>query len=342
MRKSAKLPDDANVDLHMAEDGSLWYAAGQGPNVWDLGLFDFMESSNVSKARSIRLLGHASNAPLICYLWEQVCTHPTRNVEIATPAVCPFKEAKARPKSAFVQMRKLRGLAPSCGGWRPLTVADAISYRFRANEPSIRTSDEELPSPSLEEWEAHPAYPAMSFVHSGNKACQAWVLGRILDPRWYLDPTSPEKTSTVQSYMRLHPNVFKSIFKNLETSSDQGPRHSPARRMLSAWAGDCWKTGISSLPSSATFLLGNPRGLSEVEIWLRATQRFLQMVCAVWLDQLYPPRIYGITPDARAGQPRKIIVGGRQLFVPEHFFRKPSEVLRWSEHLEMIDEARNA
>ncbi len=340
MRKPATLPDRANVELHFTDDGRLWYAMGEQPKVWEAGMFDFLASSNVANAASVRMLGHASNAPLICRLWEEIMKHPRRAVFIATPAVCPFKEAKQRPRSVFTQMRKFRRAEASCGGWRHLSVADSISYRFRANEPPVRAGDDELYSPSSDEWDMHPAYPALSFVRGGDTGCQTWVLGRLLDPRWHIDPHDPDKKSKVQSFMRLHPNVFQSILANANANIANGPRHSPARRMLSAWAGDCWQKGISSLPSSATFLLDNTKGRGESDMWLRATQRFLRMLCAVWLDQLSPARIYR-APDHDNG-PRRLQFGGRQLFVPEYFFKTKSEVERWEQHLTALGEARNA
>jgi hypothetical protein len=209
--------------------------------------------------------------------------------------VCPSVNYCGKPEKILFRMRSCRD-SPSRGGWHEFTEADHASYRIA--DAATHLADAARFSSLLE---VHPVWPALSIIPHLNKTALALLIAYLLDPRFYIDPEDPDRSSPLNSFLGLRPHCQE--LAHTEVDDYESPELSRCRMVYA-----CWHRCPESPRTASSFLwrtyLKNANCIGE----LNASKQLVSYLCRNWLDALYPKPPWG-----------------ERLFVPEHFF-KPGEV----------------
>lgn len=245
--------------------------------------------------KPVRVLGAQHNASLVCALLE--LGPPNLTIQLASPRACPTRRMLIEPLAALHFMRLWRA-SRAAGGWRAATRADLLVYKLAArygDAPVARLRGTARRT-AVELLAEHPVWPALTFMPSIEFDLLAQVVGRLRDPRWYIDPRKPDRCSALMAYAGLEP-------KRVSAPTDL------TRALLMSWASSpadpehpgafVWRTYAHAG--------GGDRG------WLRATQRLLLYLRLTWLA----------ATD----------VTGQWQFVPELFFKTEFEIEAFQQHM---------
>lgn len=310
--------DDTALKLHFDGLGRLWFLDGpKQAKELSRPIDEFLCEKTYQVSPVVRVLGTQANAALISRLHQEAKLGGPA-VEVATPLVCATEAERNNPIMALEAMR--RALLPaSLGGWHILTDVEAISYELAVY--AQQAGDAVLPLEALALFRRHPAYAALSFIRTVDEEAACRLVAEILDPRWFVDLRHPDRRAKLESYLGVCPHGISEAASPVPTV--KGRR---CRLVLRSWQ---WQ----ELPAAYAFPL-EPEALGTHprdflwRIWdqtgrgergaLRACQKLLQFVKAVWLDSLYLLK-----------QQRE------PLFVPEHFFRT-EECAAYQEHRKQL------
>lgn len=274
----------------------------------ELSVAEFAKQSVVRAATRVMLLGMPSNANLICELHYNKQMSPAECgyvLRVGTPSVCG---RQTPPTADYVlhQMATLAKYPSSCGGWHDVSASDYVAYGLiRELELSGDRYVGRIPAILR----AHPAWPAVSFIPSMDERTTAIMLAQIIDPRWYIDPSKPNRIGRLRSYMGMwEPNM-----RELASGNELPGRH--FKRAQAVWRS--WATGpnesrrtqsdpesflLRKLATSATQHMG----------MLKASALYLHFLRDVWLDAVTP---------------------GSTLFVSKYFFKHQSEATAYDRHV---------
>lgn len=322
-----KTQNAADLRLCVDTDGMIWFttehAQGKahtselGADVW---VEKFLTTQNLGDISRIRIFGFAESAPLLCALYEAAVRTPTlvpQVIQIGTPAHIP-SEHRNSPIKIFAAMDDLQ-LPTSCGGWHDMNVNDYNMYRvtkFIRYGPVPEGGPEEYKQVLMELLQVHPAFPALSFIPSWEPTWAAQLCGQIVDPRWFVDPMKPDRTSRLRSYMGMQ---IDSVELALSGGNDlHNNRAARARIVQAAWTRGDMTTHIEDPRNFLLRILNAPGNESATPSrrLLKSCVRYLNFVRNVWLDGLAPR--------------------GRTLFVPEYFFTEEYEAKAYRKHVEQL------
>lgn len=325
---------------HQPYPGELWCSRdwGEEPTKYAFGsAADIREILSERRPTTVYLYGRRDNAILVATLLEtnaRVGTPGT--LRLASPRTLNADQYAASPRYVVSAARGQAGLV-STGGWRRATRHDYTHCQLIANWDR-RQKVTKLVTSYLE---AHPAWPALSFLGEDlNVAAAIELLCELYDPRWWLEPDNPDEPQALWERFELRSTRrFGRRFARGELTAGQsvlGPWFSPDSP---------WLSGPGKLPPHAWLYrrvrerqatAGCDRGVG-VAI---ACREFLEFVQAVWLDRLYPGRTYFPAcsmlgrkqPTAVTYQRLQPGLYSPQLFVPRLFFRYDDEVECWQRH----------
>lgn len=299
------------LKLYTDNNGVLWYNNGREHSASSVNgsIDDFLTQTWLSKdVTKIKVLGHRSTANLICKLYE--AQQPQSKtllaaVHVGSPAVLGSK-LRANPLMTFSAMDELV-LPASCGGWHELCEQDYRQYDL------VRQldADKELTATLHLKLRAHPAYPAVSFIPTVNYLASAQFLAEIVDPRWFVDPLKPDRTSRLRSYFGMHLDTMRKVLQGNTAST----RAIKAHMLYTSWACGSHKRVTINSPADFLFKLA-ASATSNDKGMLKACVKYLTFVRGVWLQNL--------------------ATRGRTLFVPEYFFNEATEVTCFKEHLKRL------
>lgn len=288
-----------DLRISLAEEGQVWCSRGDAaPYSTGQEITEFIASGLLRDARLIQVLGTPAHARLLCALFE---AKPGGLIQIGSPAICPTASIRANPALVLQHMRMLN-LAPSVGGWHPMTLHDYVSYRLVSHSQGCT----DLPEVLLKR---HPAWSSLMFIPEMTEPTAMSLLATIIDPRWYVDPAHPDRRTRLFSYMGLTDQNMRAVRARTRSSGRYGER---AQLVVDAWTGG---RSVDDIPADITnpgqFSWrawsvggGGPRGM------LRVSQRCLEYIRLTWLDNM------SFTGD--------------RLFVPEYFFT-PAEAAAYRE-----------
>lgn len=299
--------EETTLKVTLAPDGEVWYLDGdrlpcRSGEPKDA---DFITTHPARlNADRVRVVGSPQNAKLILRLYELKLRDQLASVEVCSPLVCSTSQDRADPEKTLFNMR--RWTAPgTMGGWHEVTRSDYTAYAM-----SFMHQQGADPQKMIEFLISHPAYPALSFMYADHLAL-ARLLATIIDPRWYVDPSAPDRPGKLYSFLGLDPATQR---------SEGSGRHAYLFRR-NRLVQDVWDIPGADLSKPKTFV---QRYRSTVETkgepWrgdLRTSQRMVSFVRQVMMDSLYP------MPNA----------WGEPLFVPGHFFKQGSEEFAYTHHM---------
>lgn len=283
--------------VYVDSSGGIWFGDGKGKaKSSNVSATEFAASDICQNADKIRLLGLPSNATLI----EELCARGTANddlarVEIGTPLFCRTLQ-QTTPDEVISGMERLDGISPSLGGWHKASAHDAIIYRLIRAVVYGGVSREKL-------LEAHPAYPAISFLPGFSRPDAEFLLALIGDPRWYIDLSRPGRTAKLRSYLGLRTPILLHVWDGIPDDKEQfGTTIYRTWHLVDTWTGGKREApGLPALDRPNNFLW---RRFCEFEDPIRGAMRasalFVSFLREVWLDAISP----------------------QELFVPEYFFSR--------------------
>jgi hypothetical protein len=298
--------DEKTLKLVVDTQGIVWYIQENGlPTNAKCGVDCFLETSSVlQSADYVRVIGIPNHAGLIHKLYEKKLKQEFAVLQVGTPMCCVSADDRRDPELFLYYMRKL-DRPPSLGGWHDFDLRDLSSYLLADHH---FLSDE--PANSLHV-RCHPAWPALSFVDGLNEAAVAKMLAAIVDPRWFIDGNAPDKLDRYEDFLQLN---TKSIGQ--AAHQDATWRSNRSKMVLQCWKNLIFKSGQKMInPRHFVFRAWADKGGGH-KGELEGCKTFARFLWAVWTQAMY--------------------IGPRsdRLFIPEHFFSRPDEVLAYKTHLE--------
>lgn len=253
----------------------------------------------------LRLLGTLTSAPLIVDLLRQPLSEDPERllIELGTPLLYARLPQPVNHQMAISQMGQLDVLAPSQGGWHRAQQIDLISYQLTEllNPGGGPPPTEDVSERAIRLLMQHPVWPAIAFLGTVDFLAAAKLVGLIRDPRWFVSPESPDRSSKLRRFMGLEGCHVRDLLNKLPPVNCQAQR---CQLLLSVWTVGMTETppAYPALDLPAHFLWRRAREeTSPVRGHLKASELLLNLLRAVWLDALHPQR---------------------ELFVPEYFFAR--------------------
>lgn len=289
-----------------------------------LSYTELLRPDRLQMANTFCLVGTPQNADLICRLYEAhgETSFPT-TIKLASPA------AADEPDDGTVP--------PSLGGWHTMTDADYATYRL------IEAQLHEEPEYHHSYWlKLHPAYAALSFLPSLRPEAAIDLLGKIVDPRFHVDPAQPDRLARLRAFLGLNgqPALRGAAAYDAGCASDQRYSLLDASVVFATWS-DGYADAIAKpalAPREFLFrVMKSVKADTRAEALLKASHVFVRFLRDVWLDQLTPPRKYhsdGVHPPRLTADPAAGYCP--QLFVPRLFFGQRDEAEAWEEHVRSL------
>jgi hypothetical protein len=307
----APATDEQIIKLHTASNGHVWYSAGIGPPINSEQIGDEFLNSSVLNGFgvTVRILGLPQNAELITALYLRRHKNEIRSVEVAGMNVLHSAEELSDPVTILRRMRAV-DIASAAGGWHALSVHDYPTYAMLAR--MLRTNfvfDE----PAQAYFQIHPVRKAAQFIPTLSNAETAKLLTTIIDPRWFVDRRSPDRTGKLELYLGLTPDVQRRVADT--TAILHKHRELRCANVLAAWKTK--KPEEVDLHDPANFLYRICTTHRDAVLGdLRASQAFIQYLRYSWLDALHNRK------GAQDG-----------IFIPKMFFKTPAECAMYAEHM---------
>lgn len=327
------MPTTQGVDeltLHIDEDG-LWFSVGRPiSSRWESTIEGFIRQDWVRDSECVKVLGTCSNAHLIRALYDQqVRTGCPHVIKLGSPSLCRLDRGVPEVFRQMLEMEQ----PPSVGGWHTMTTAEYPTYAMidELNNTGGRVTD------TVRLYlKAHPAYPAISFVNGSDHASAAKLLRVIVDPRFHVCSSHPNRSSKLRAHLGHGDNDGINNVRNYLSISPiklPGVRYDEAALLLNTWSGGRRSMVAQDAGGPRDFLLRASREIVAKRGpsvgALRTSHIFLRFLRDVWLDRLTVPRIYDVGPTNKLRPCRSY---SPTLFVPEHFFANPDEVVAWYYH----------
>lgn len=304
-----------DLRIYTDDSGVVWFRTAKEFGracASELSVDDFLNQPIMRNIKTLHILGFRSNAELICKLHEarNVVSNNYHersplplNIKIGTP-MCVPSAARTDPSAILTLMSEL-DLPYSCGGWHELTQHDYRMYDLVRKCANTET----LTADMLDALRNHPAYLAVSFVNTFDEYSSAKMLAEIIDPRWFVDPLNPDRTSRLRKYMGMRLDQSNDMF---DFNNQQDLRAVRAQLLCRSWSGG--KASTASLNFLYRMLTSDTSG-SQDKRFFKACLKYLHFVRAVWLDQL--------------------AAKDRTLFVPEYFFEDEFDVAKYKLHAKL-------
>jgi hypothetical protein len=276
----------------------VWLATDEG----EITVCDFNPGALVTVlegVEEVRLLGSQANAELICWLYQARSRSgfPLK-VQLGSPGICKKSELVS-PELTLGRFRDLESRTSSTGGWHSMTDADLTTYLLIC---ALAQSNGQMTDDLLTLMERHPARKALSFIPSLNLPKAAVLLAHIIDPRWYVNPRYPDRSSNLKSRLGL---VSQNML-HLTKGTKAGINARSSRDVVAAWGGRGGQTVNLSRPEAFLQRCQKRQSTPEKGL-LRTSHLFVRFVSSVWLQQLSK---------------------NAELFVPEYFFEGDDEEYR--------------
>ncbi len=302
--------DLLSMKLHVDLNGFVWSLFADGaPRNTGHSVIEFMLSP-ASRYLHYRMIGCPENAHLTLGLYWRQAKQQDGKVELCSPVACRSEAERYDPELTLLGMRRFERTA-STGGWHRMGPTDLPTYALLAHAQKIGKFNKD----SIKLLKVHPVWPALSFIPDMDLKNAAALVATIVDPRWFIDLKHPARGSKLRKYMGLDMKTLLGVL-------DKGPQqrlHDRCELVLSTWN----KKGCKLIERPNNFLHRIARSFEEKDKpelgLLRASQVFIEYLRLVWLAAL--------------GLGKK---QSEALFVPEYFFKSPSEILSFQNHMQKV------
>lgn len=309
MSKTDTERDERTIKAHVDRTGIVWIAEGADPpKSTGANSMQFLTDTRTRKLFRYRVLGTRLNSYLIHGLYSQSYREEIDAVEVASPLAVSRSKCRQHPTETLSAMR-LWDRAPSCGGWTKVGKAESVAYALSVELNNRTEHSGEIVANLLC---AHPVWRFLEDIPGIRPTHIAMTLALILDPRFFVDPVKPNRSSRLQTYLGLDPKIHRYLAGSTQEVAIDIRRQQHAELIATAWVQqlkmfehepDC--TGSAFLYRTWSKAGCGWKGL------LKGSQRLISYIKHLWLDSLYKDRAWK-----------------DPLFVPEYFFKEERE-LRW-------------
>jgi len=337
--------------LQVADTGDIWATSWleSHPRCVASGIEDLIASKLFLASTSVAIVAFPTNVKLITEIYLRKHKDADYSIWVASPLlVGATKPDRIDPVSVLEASHALDPhLSPSLGGWHQFGKADYPAYALA----EIVSQNSSISDQAIQLLEAHPVWPALSFISGLNKKMCCRLLATVLDPRWYIDLKQPARTSRLESYLGLTLRVQRTAL-NMLTDVDPTNKNSREKidkvltgmteyeaRMVERCTAVqyCWwrDPAVLTCPDSGATpgqpLLEAPGGFlwrvwfshgKSPKGYLRASQQFVRFLRDSWLDALYSKTV------------------GDGLFIPDYFFKHNYEQLSFMQHMARFESDR--
>jgi hypothetical protein len=312
---------DAALRVHIVA-GRIWYQdSSSEPTRYPGHMGEFLEEAILTRVPAIRLIGDWTNARLLMELYE--IRHRVAKIEVASPAIVARTRDRGLPGPVLYELG-LCCRGPSLGGFHEMAETDyhtyALVHAYWTPSIVIGTIAGKVVK--------HPAWQALSFIPHLRVARIGRILAHIVDPRWYVDPCYPDRSSKFNQALQLNPYYQQLVSAGVTDSLCNDVLHSWKVAQESAIRDIYELTGPVPVADSqgAGIQPGDfcwrawATGKNPAQADLRGSKRFADFLRQTWLDALY--RNNAAVPEDRAG-----------LFRPADFFKHEAEVFAFEQHM---------
>ena len=231
--------------LHTDSEGAVW--CGQnGVRAVNSKLVpeEFVTHNSFRTAKLVRIMGVHDNADLIVTAYNaqkrlNSSRTPARSalsmsnvrLEVGSPLICPVKALRKDPVEVLQRMWQTDTASRLSANWRTV---DANLF----NSYLLSMSVGEVSDKSAAIFRYHPTASIFKYLSDYDiSACMKFV-SEVLDPRWFLHPDRPHRTTRLNRFLGLTPSVFKAIFSG--NAAEMTGAHNISRAIV---VNSCWNVG---------------------------------------------------------------------------------------------------
>lgn len=183
------------LGIHLDVQDMVWTGRpGQTQIRTNLSSEHFVNQADLSG--TIRVLGLAKHSALLCRLHNAVADRPDCRLEVARPSLVSRWSTTQQKLTAIVNSARL---PPSLGGWHQFTDVDLATYKLRMHQDAGLVDTPGFRLLVLR----HPVRSLASFIPTLDHAAFGKWLACVLDPRWYVDESNPDRTSKLEQFLGL-------------------------------------------------------------------------------------------------------------------------------------------
>lgn len=304
--------DESTLKLHVAPDGLVWLTSGASPaQNTQKTVAEFLELDGLTGfGAQIRIVGIARNAPLISGLHLRRARREVVSIELAGPNILRNAAEADFPEIVFRRMRSVT-ISSAAGGWHQLSSEEYPVYAMLSRD----LADMAAPETAMQTYfRLHPAYRAASFIPTLSVPMAAQLFCTIIDPRWYVDTRSPDRTGKLELYLGLTPRIQAQV-SSTEKKIVTGRRAFKCAGVLATWKTKPVDAVDKADPANFLYRIHAHYGGGYVGD-LRASQSFIRYIRHNWLAAI----------EKRQG-PKD------GLFIPERFFLTEEEQAAYKAHI---------
>lgn len=256
-----RLHTDAAGLVHWGHLGVASACTGMGPE-------QFIAATDFTAFPHVSVYGTAANALLLVRLYER---NLLRTESLPVRVLPPT--AAAGPTETVLRLWREEQLT----SWRPLGQGDYTSYAMMHEWQQRRQLTDKL----LRLLQAHPAWPAASFVRTVDPYLLCRLLCLIGNPHWFRHPQRPRRRSRLFAWLGLTPANLQALD---QAGAARGRHAARARLVVRAWQGQTVAVPGDDVTCFPWRILARAR--TRTQGLLQATKRWLQLVCTYWEDRL--------------------------------------------------------
>lgn len=225
------VPTIEEVRIHCSPQGDIWCSWGfREPIATGLSIGSFLGHAQIKPDTVIRMIGSKCNIQAILDTYHLILQGASWQLVVASPTICEAPRELDVPVIALLRCRQC-ALPPAVGGWHRFCDLDypgyAIAGQLLKTEPDSKFI--------MAMWHGHPVCRAAEFIDGLQPDAAAMLVGEIVDPRWFVDEKSPDKTTKLDNFLGLNSKVQREAIElNLPHLTDY---HRRCRLVYDCWAG---------------------------------------------------------------------------------------------------------
>lgn len=277
---------------------------------------EFLDTSYFSHwSGPVRVIGAVHNCYLIKQVFEKKAKYGDCMLQVCSPFLCPsFSHAdriSLARKSNDWHMSILYEARDACenrtstsGGWHVVDNDDYLIYNMI--DHIIKSG--KIDNQAIEMCTSLKIFKILSFIPHINKKSVTAVISSMIDPRWYISPSSVDD------------DPFENLLLHFGFDKKEATQKDERIREI---VKSCWKTSDAPSNDNISFIWRTWLRYSKDESDIMASKKFLEFLYRNWLD------LVSFVENK---------TGGEHLFCPDHFFESKSDMELYREYMQKVAE----
>ena len=224
------------LKLFVENDDLVWYSFNDSqPICSKLTSEKFVESKLFKRSECFRLPASRSTSYLINRLWVKRKIGDAISLQLCSsrPLIKCDNKYKLDTVSKFLYIHNYVD-TPSRGGWHEFTDDEYPTYLISELLKEKNTLAKNYNSRLMYIYEQHPLNQPMSFFREFDQLRIGEILGLVMDPRFFINPSDPDKDYDLMSFL----GVFHSIIRKNIIDPNITSRASRLATLISIWKTD--------------------------------------------------------------------------------------------------------